>query len=88
MCAVACAACTPVEDKLRRAARVMGRLTALHELWKHVLVAWRVRGSACAVVVLLRGRCPILVGTRSRSPRAAPSGSRRFLPRAERVVFL
>ena len=33
---------TPVEDKLRRAARVMGRLTALHELRKHVLVAWPV----------------------------------------------
>jgi hypothetical protein len=36
---------TPVEDKLRRANRVMARLTALHELWKHVLVARQV--SSC-----------------------------------------
>jgi hypothetical protein len=44
----ACAVGTPVEDKLRRAARVMGRLTALHELRKHVLVARRVPRAACA----------------------------------------
>jgi hypothetical protein len=71
---------TPVEGKLRRAARVMARLTALHELRKHVLV--RSAGLPCRFRGL--GACFAGAARSWWGPDRGPLGLR---PRARGVFF-